>query len=243
MAAGRKSKVKAPRISAPPQITESDFISSTGDTYRTRRQGNTEISDALLSPQTRSTVNSSMDALDNLAQELYRPDARRVNDIANRAQDFYDLQAENINAESDNIRSQTEGSLAKRFGGAYNASFGADALAQVENNRLNRLYDAGKEATLFGEDLYARDEDSRSKRFQLFSNYLTNQYNQQAGLAGNASGLLENEAGRAQDLAITRANLAMKANLANQQAAIQRRGQTLNTAVDVAKLAVAVAAL
>lgn len=217
MSAGRKN-AKTPTIAAPPQVTRYEFNSPLGDRYLTRREGITEISDSILGPQTSRTIQTGQQALKNLADELSSPDARRLNDIGLRARDFYELQAGAINSEADALFSAAQSDLSKRFGGAFNATFGTDYLARLQNNRLSRLYDASKEASLLGEDLYRQDEDSRMKRFTLFQNYLLDEHNKAQGVAGTASDLLQNETNRAQDLAVKRASMVqrtMEMNAAN----------------------------
>ncbi len=235
MSVGKKASVKAPAINAPPQVTQYDFLSPTGDRYTSRRENNFEINESFLTPQTRQTIGTSLDALDNLASELHMPDVRRVNQINQRGLDFYNLQAQGINAEADQIFGKAASDLSKRFGGTYNATFGTDYLSRLENNRLSNLSNAGKEAMLLAEDLYLQDEDSRSRRFGLFNNYLTNEFNKAQSLAGLGGNVLGNEASRAQSLAVNRAQLALNAAHYNQQAALQARQQTLNFYGGIAK--------
>lgn len=220
------------KINAPPAITQYDFTSPTGDQYKSWRKGNTEFGQSFLTPETSRTIQSSKSAMSHLADELNSPDASRLGQIYQASRNFYDLQARNIDSEADAILGQAKSDLSKRFGGAFNATFGTDYLARLENNRLGRLYDAAKEATLFGEDLYSRDEDSRMRRFQLFSNYLNDEYNKATGAATTGSNILQSEANRAQNLAIQRANMANSA-LNREAQARASRASTLNTIIGV----------
>jgi hypothetical protein len=222
MSAGRHpNKITAPKINAPTPVTQYNFSSPTGDTYSTKREGNTQYSQNSLSPQTQSTIYASQNGLQGLAQDLAQPDAQIAQNIAQQSQNFYDLQAQNINNESNSLLSQTASDLSHRFGGAYNATFGALSLGQLQKNRLNQLYNAGKEATLLGQDLYNQNQQNKINRFQVFNNYLNNQYNQANGSNSLGSNLLENEASRAQNLGIDQAKLQEQAALSNQNIANQ----------------------
>lgn len=230
MSAGRQPTVKAPTINAPAPITQADYTTPTGDTYGTWRIGNTQDSQSFLSPQTAGTIQTSQDALQNLAQNLAQPSDQMVQNINQQSQDFYNLQAQNINNESNNEYDQTESDLAKRFGGAYNATFGATTLGQIQKNRLNALATAGEQATLYGQDLYNQDQANQINRFQLFNNYLNNQNNQANTANALDSNLLENEANRGQSLGIAQAQLQQQANLANLNTAMQIRQQKIQAA-------------
>ena len=228
MTLGRKpAKVKNPVIAAPPQITEAAFTAPTQDQYYVQREGNQQQFGANLSPATYQTVQSSQDALQSLADELSSPDEQRMMDIAQKGLDYYALQAQGINAESDERFSQAQSDLAKRFGGAFNSTFGTDFLARLEQNRLSQLSSAAKDASLVAEDLYTQDEESRMRRFELFQNYLTNEHSKAENAWDLGSHLLQDDAARAQNLAITRANLAQNAARYNQQAHLQVRQQRL----------------
>ncbi|MCE3236563.1 MAG: hypothetical protein K0Q50_2754 [Vampirovibrio sp.] len=228
MTLGRKpEKVKTPVISAPPQITQAEFTAPTLDQYQVTRSGNQQQFDAVLSPLTRQTIQSSQEALQSLADELSASDAQRMLDIAGKGLDYYTLQSQGINAEADGIASKAQSDLARRFGGAYNATFGATYLAGLEQNRLAQLSKAAKEATLVAEDLAAQDEESRVRRFALFQNYLTNEQAKAENAWDLGSHLLQDDAARAQNLAITRANLAQNAMRYNQEAQLQVRQQRL----------------
>ena len=230
MSLGRKpAKAKAPVIEAPPQMTHFEFLSPTGDQYNVRRDGSSQFATTTLSPLSSQTVQTGQEALLGLADELIAPDNQRVQDIADKSLDYYILQAQGINAQADDILAQAESDLSKRFGGTYNATFGADYLARLENNRLAQLSTAAKEATLFGEDLYAQDEDSRIRRFELFQDYLTTEFDKANAAWSAGSNTLQNEAGRAQDLAVARANLVQNASRYNQEADLRARQQRLTT--------------
>lgn len=225
MTLGRKpEKVKTPVISAPPQITQAEFTAPTLDQYQVTRSGNQQQFDAVLSPLTRQTIQSSQEALQSLADEL---SAQRMLDIAGKGLDYYMLQSQGINAEADGIASKAQSDLARRFGGAYNATFGATYLAGLEQNRLAQLSKAAKEAALVAEDLAVQDEESRVRRFALFQNYLTNEQAKAENAWDLGSHLLQDDAARAQNLAITRANLAQNAMRYNQEAQLQVRQQRL----------------
>lgn len=229
MPLGRKpEKVKAPVINAPPQITNAEFTSPTQDLYQVQRAGEQQQFSATLSPLTRQTVQSSQEALQSLADELNTPDAQRLYDIANKGLDYYTLQSQGINAEADQLVSKAQSDLSKRFGGAYNSSFGAAFLAKLEQNRLSQLSSAAKDAAMVAEQLYTQDEDSRLRRFALFQNFLTTEQSKAENAWELGSHLLQDDAARAQNLAVTRANLAQNAMRYNQEAQLQVRQQRLD---------------
>jgi hypothetical protein len=228
MSAGRKpNKVSAPVIKAPPPVNSYEFIAPTGDAYQTWRDRNTQYSQNYLTPQTQTTIDASQSGLQGLARDLAQPGDAMVQNINQQSQNFYDLQAQNINTNSDALYSQTASDLAQRFGGAYNATFGALALDQLQKNRLNALYNAGKEATMYGQELYNQNQANQIDRFQVLNNYLNEQYNMALAAHNIGSGLLENEANRGQSLAITQAQLQQQAAMANQNAAQQKAQQRL----------------
>jgi hypothetical protein len=237
MSSGRK-KSKPPKIVAPPPTTRVEVSTPSGDRFVTVKNGSTQTFESYLTPETRSTVEASLKGMQTLAQELNQPDAARQNGIDRRAQDFFDLQAANINSQADSIIAKTRSNLAKRFGGAYNATFGTNLLAGLEGNRLGQLAEASKQASLLGEDLYTADENSRVRRFTMFQNYLADLNNQARGLQSNGSTILLNESQRESDLAVQRANLAMQLYnqdmAANNAQARQDRENVLKTSSQVA---------
>ena len=237
MPAGRKKTISAPVIKAPTPLTQYNFTSPTGDSYATVRDGNSQYTQNLLTPQTAATIQASQNGLQGLAQDLAQPSDQMYQNIAQQSQNFYDLQAQNINNESNTMYDQTASDLSHRFGGTYNSTFGALALDQLQKNRLNALYNASKEATMYGQDLYNQDQSNQINRFQVLNNYLNNLYGQAQSSNELGSNLLENEANRAQNLGISQANLAQRANELNQQvaqAAAKRRMALLNGAVAAA---------
>lgn len=216
MSLGRKkTETKVVKVVAPPPITRVEFNSPTGDRYVTTTKGSNQTFESFLTPTTKLTVEESLKGLQQLAKELNQPDATRQQAITQRSRDFYDLQAAGINSAADAQIAKTRTNLAQRFGGAYNATFGTNMLVQLEGNRLGQLAEAQKQANLLGEDLYKADEDSRIRRFSLFQNYLADLNNQARGLQSNGSSILLNEADRATDLAVQRANLALQASTRN----------------------------
>lgn len=214
MSLGRK-KAKEVKIVAPPPITRVEFNSPTGDRYVTTTSGGKQTFESYLNPTTKMTVQESLKGLNQLAKELNQPDPVRQQAIDQRSRDFYDLQATGINRDADAQISKTRSNLAQRFGGAYNATFGTNLLARLEENRLGQLAEAHKQSALLGEDLYRADENSRIRRFSLFQNYLADLNNQARGLQSNGSSVLLSEANRESDLAVQRANLAMQASNQN----------------------------
>jgi hypothetical protein len=229
MPIGRKpTRVKMPVISAPPQVTNVEFISPLGDQYGMERQDNKQIADATLSPLTAHTIRTSQEALLDLANEFYAPDSERVQDIADKSLDYFELQAQGINTQADDILSQAQSDLSKRFGGTYNATFGADYLSRLENNRLTQLSNAAKEAALVAEEMYSRDEDSRMRRFGLLSDYLSGEFDKASTVWELGANLLQEDANRAQSLATARANLAQNAMRYNQESQLKARQQRLN---------------
>lgn len=236
MSSGKKKSTKV-KIDAPPQIQQVDFSAPTGDRFLSKTQGNSELFESVLSPQTQGTVNESLNALQNLANEINNPDANRLEEIRQRSQDFYDLQAQGINESTDDTLASTQSSLGKRFGGAYNATFGADLLARIEKNRSQQLASARKEAALFGEDLYQSDEDSRLRRFTMFQNYLTDLNNQARGFQGMGGEILANDRQRATSLALERAKLALQAASLDQRARQSRTSALASALGGAASLA------
>jgi hypothetical protein len=227
-------------IDAPPPIQQVDFQSPTGDQYTSAMHNGVETFQSQLGPQTQATVSTSLAALQSLANELQQPDAVRQAAINQRAQDFYNLQAEGINQDADLQLAKTQSDLSKRFGGAYNASFGADLMAQVQNDRLGQLADAHQQASLLGEQLAQNDEDSRLQRFNLFQNYLSGLNDQAQGVQSNSGDILSASVQQANDLAVQKANLASRLLAQNQaasDASAQRRLQTAQIAATVAMAA------
>lgn len=233
MSSGRK-KTKAPTIAAPPQVTQYQFNSPTGDLYSTLREGNIESYNSALTAQKQRAVQTSNQALSDLADDLSYRDSRRAEAIESRARDFYDLQADAINSQANDMLSTAKSDLSKRFGGTYNATFGNDFLARMEKNRLNQLSGASKEASLLAEDMYQQDETSRLNRFILFQNFLNDEHNKALNVAGFASDVLQNEANRAQELAIQRASLAQRANEMNAASDIAARNRRASAITQVA---------
>lgn len=220
MSLGRKKKstTKVVKVVAPPPITRVEFNSPTGDRYVTTTQNGQQTFASYLTPTTRSTVEESLKGLQQLARELNQPDPVRQQAITQRSRDFYDLQSADINAAADTQLARTRSTLSRRFGGAYNATFGTNLLAQIEGSRLGQLSEASKQAALLGEDLFRADEDSRLRRFGLFQNYLADLNNQARGLQSNGTSVLLNESQRASDLAVQKANLALQASRQDAQA-------------------------
>jgi hypothetical protein len=208
MSQGRKKK--EPKIDAPPAVTTTVYTNPLGDQFTSVTSGGAESHSSRLSSGTQAMADESSNALQSLAKELNMPDERRLQAIGDRSRDYYDLQAGGINQDVDDILSRTKSDLNKRFGGAYNATFGTSLLGDIESNRVDRLVDARKESALLGEDLYQQDEDSRIRRFTLFQNYLNDLNNQARGLQSSNAAILANERGRATDVAVDRANLAYR---------------------------------
>ena len=216
MSQGRKSK--KPKIDAPPAVTTTVYTNPLGDQFTSVSSGGAESHSSQLSTGTQAMVDESSNALQSLAKELNAPDVRRLISIGDRSQDYYDLQASGINQDVDDSLARTKSDLNKRFGGAYNATFGTSLLADIEGSRIGRLADSRKDASLLGEDLYQQDEDSRVRRFTLFQNYLNDINNQARGLQTSNATTLANERGRATDVAVDRANLAYRYSELDQRA-------------------------
>jgi hypothetical protein len=236
----KKSSSPKVTIDAPPPIQQVNFNAPTGDQYTSAMQNGVETFQSQLSPQTQATVSTSLAALQSLANELQQPDAVRQAAIDQRSQDFYNLQAEGINQNADLQLAKTQSDLSKRFGGAYNASFGADLMAQLQNERLNQLADAHQQAALLGEQLTQDDQSSRIQRFNLFQNYLSGLNDQAQGVQPNNGDILSASLQQANDLAIQRANLAARLSAQDQaasDASAQRRIQTAQIAAAVAMAA------
>lgn len=210
MSTGRKKETKI-EVKSPPPITKTVYTNPLGDRFVSSISKSTQTHSSSLSPGTRALVNESVAGLQALARELNRPDAERVRQIDDRSRAFFDLQAQGIHQDVDDALARTRSDLNKRFGGAYNATFGTSLLADIEGSRLGRLSNARKEAALLGEDLFRQDEESRLQRFTLFQNYLNDLNNQSRGLQSSQSSILLNERQRGDDMALARANLAMQA--------------------------------
>jgi hypothetical protein len=240
MSLGRKKKETKVKIEAPALITRTTYTNPLGDQFTSSVSKGVEQHSSILSDGTRALVNESMSGLQALARELNAPDERRMRQIGERSQDYYDLQAQGINQDVDDALARTRSDLNKRFGGAYNATFGTDLLASIEGSRLGRLADARKEAALLGEDLFRQDEASRIQRFTLFQNYLNDLNNQARGLQSSNTSILSSERQRDSDLAIARANLAMKYAAEDRQyqaeQAQKNREAAARIALQVAKL-------
>ncbi|MGE0201391.1 MAG: hypothetical protein AB7P76_10535 [Candidatus Melainabacteria bacterium] len=223
MASGRNKSVKIEGGSskAPPPITATDYTLPTGDRYQLETRGGQQSLTSALSPDTQGLVGASQTALTDLARSLGQPDTTRARQIARRAQDFFDLQAGGINADSDALSRQAQSTLARRFGGSLNSTFGADLLSRIENDRLNRLSGARKDASLLGEDLFASDEDSRLRRFTLFQNVLGDLNNQARGFASLGSTVQTSDRERVSRLALAQSSLDQdfSNNLARTEAA------------------------
>jgi hypothetical protein len=227
-------------INAPPQTTQVEFNAPTGDRYLTAQEGNRQVFTSQLGGRTQGTVDAALGGLQQLAQELNQPDSARMADIRQRGQDYYDLQAEGINADADTALSRTRSDLSKRFGGAYNASFGADLLARIENNRIGSLSDARKDASLYAEDLQQSDEASRLNRFTAFQNYLADLNNQAQGYQSFGGSILQQENQRATSLAEQRASIVNRMasdNAAADAQAQEQRARALQAAAAIAMMA------
>lgn len=234
MSLGRKKKETKIKIEAPPRITSTTYTNPLGDQFASSISGGVEQHGSRLSDGTRSLVNESMAGLQALARELKAPDANRARQINARSRDFFDLQAQGINQDVDDSLARTRSDLNKRFGGAYNATFGTDLLASIEGGRIGRLSDARKEAALLGKDLFRQDENSRMQRFTLFQNYLNDLNNQARGLQSSNANILLNERQRDSDLAIARANLAMKYAAEDRQQQAQQDQKNREAAARIA---------
>lgn len=242
MPIGSKKSSSTPKVTidAQPAIQQVDYTSPTGDSYLSGTQRGVETFQSQLNPQTQATVSTSLDALQSLASQLQQPDSVRQAAIDQRSQDFYNLQAKGINLDSNLQLAQTQSDLSKRFGGAYNASFGADLMAQIEKNRLSQLSDAHQQAALLGEDLAQNDQTSRIQRFNLFQNYLAGLNDQAQGIQSNNADILSNSLQQANDLAMQRANLVSRLSAQGQaatDASAQRRIQAAQVAAAIAMAA------
>ena len=224
MSFGSKKSSGDVKVSAPPRITQTDFTLPSGDRFTSRSKGRTQYFESFLNPQSQAVVDESLQGLQGLARELRAPDQDRLKQIAQRGQDFYDLQASGINAAYDDRLKQTQADLNKRFGGAYNATFGTDLIARLENERVGSLGGAMKESGLLAEDLVSADEASRMNRFALFEGFLNNLNAQATGVGSIGSQTLSAERNRATQLAL-------------QQAQLSRQGGGSSGGVDAARMA------
>lgn len=213
MSLGRKSNTKKSDIKIPQAITTTVYNSPTGDQYISRSQGNAQTFTSNLSPGTQGTINESLNGLQNLARELNAPDSERISQINARSRDYYDLQSAGINQDLDDVLARTKSDLNKRFGGSYNATFGTDLLANIEKSRVNQLEDARKQASLYGEDLYQRDENSRAQRFTLFQNYLSDLNNQARGLQSTGAATLNTDRQMQSNATLQRQDLIERYNI------------------------------
>lgn len=220
MSSGRKKSKN--KIKAPPPITRTEYNLPTGDNFTTSTEGGTQRFTSSLSGATSNLVRQSQSGLETLAKELRRPSSQRARDIRKRGDDFFDLQAESINENADDLFKRTQSNLNQRFKGSLNSTFGSDLLSKVEDDRLNRLMRSRKESNLLAEDLFKSDEDSRVRRFALFQNYLSDINNQARGLASQGSNVLSSERARATKVAIAEANLEQRDRQLQDQIAARR---------------------
>ncbi len=228
----KKSKSPEIKISAPPRINQFEFRSPTGDIFKTRKEGTTQISESKLGNFSQGVVSRSQRGISDLASALDRPDAQRASDIRKRSDDQFQIQAQGINQDSDTIFSKARSTLAKRFGGSFNSTFGNDFLARIENNRLGQLTDARRRSSLLGEELALSDEDSKIRRIGVFQSFLNDLNAQAQGFSQTGSSLLQNETRRATDLAISRANLLQRASDQDDNFSLRRRQNSLNQFTD-----------
>ncbi len=219
----KKSKTPKIKISAPPQTQQFEFRSPTGDIFKTRQEGTTQINESQLGSFSQGLVSRSQEGLTSIANALDRPDAQRATDIRKRSDDLFKSQAQGINQDADNIFSKARSTLAKRFGGSFNSSFGNDFLARLENNRLGQLAGARRQSNLLGEQLALSDEDSRIRRAGVFQSFLNDINAQAQGFSQTGSSLLQNETRRASDIAIARAGLLQRAISQENTVASRRR--------------------
>ena len=226
----KKSSGSDIRIAAPPRITQTNYTSPAGDQFITQSQGNTQYFKNILAPKTQQVVDQSLQGLHTLAGQLMTPDQSRVDQINQRAKDFYDVQARGINRIYDDQRKQTQADLNKRFGGAYNATFGADELARVDNNRATELVNRQQQSGLLAEDLKQQDENSQTKRFQLFQNFLASLNGEAQDASSAGSQILATDRSRASQLALQQAQLSQRA-IEQQNASGDQHNQARQQAV------------
>lgn len=231
MSLGRKKTEQTIKVDYPKPVTRTTYTNPFGDRFISTSANGKETYNSKLSSKTQFIVNESLSGLQSLAQELNAPDARRMQQIIDESQGYYDLQADGINEDLDNVLARTKTDLNKRFGGAYNATFGTSMLSGIEGTRIDKLSDARKQAVLLGEDLAQQDEDSRIQRFNLFQSYLNDLSNQARGFQTNSSTVFSTDRQRVGTAALQSQELANNYSLQSDQNAQRARQAAIMLAI------------
>jgi hypothetical protein len=169
MAFGLLKKQKAP-APAEPEVRRFEYYSPTGDTVVSQREGDVQKVYSTLSQQNQSLLNLSQAETERLIRSLGTPDAARQAELKTQSDQLYAQLSDTINKSSDATFDRVRSDNAQRFGGAYNSTFGTQALAQVEGLRQGNLADARLSADGFVDEQKAADEQAKVLRLNTFRN-------------------------------------------------------------------------
>jgi hypothetical protein len=169
MAFGLLKKQKAPEPQrAEPDVRRFEYYSPTGDTVVSQREGDVQKVYSTLSEQNQSLLNLSQAESERLLRSLGTPDAARQRELQTQSDQLYSQLSDTINKSSDATFDKVRSQNAERFGGAYNSTFGTQALAEVEGLRQANLADARNSANSFISEQAAADEEAKLLRLNTF---------------------------------------------------------------------------
>lgn len=157
------------------QTPSLQFVSlkdSLGNVYKVRDTGSGIVDESVLTDETQSQLSIAEKGLGNLLQEMATSQEQRQAFLTQRQKELYTPLASEIgsllNQESSTLRSRE----AKRFGGALNSTFSANALGSLVDSRTRALESAYSGSfTNALKELLDLDQ-SRSIRFNTLANFL-----------------------------------------------------------------------
>lgn len=240
MSFGRKNE---PSVS--PQIKRVISTNPLGDRFVARRSGKTQTFTSQLSGGTQQALNTSRRAGQALLEELARSPASRSNDIRDLANRQFRSQERAITRSANQLLGNARTRLASRFGRSGNSTFGNQLISNLASSQLERLGEARLQSDLLGEDLFARDEQSRLNRLGTFRNVINDIADRDNRFQSIATSTLQNEANRSTRAAISRAQLAQQAQLARRRSSggggsnlfgNSRLGTVLNLGTSIARI-------
>jgi hypothetical protein len=132
---------------------------------------------------------SPFSTLSDFEQKQYLTDQKRLARLtgelmrqpraeAKQAQSFQEMFVNQLRSTIDesvnSSLSDARSDLAKRFGGAYNATFGNDLLSKIEGERFKSIRDAKIDASLMGQQLLENANQARMQKIQLLQGQLSN---------------------------------------------------------------------
>ena len=169
-----KKKKKSEALDAQPSLQSVDFQDVLGNQYRIRDTGAGIVDESILTGETQSQLSVAQKGLGTLLQEMALTQSQRQAEVSNRQKELYDPLAKDINRQANEESSQLRSREAKRFGGALNSTFSANALASLSDVRIRALESAssGSFSNALKELLDA--DQSRSLRFDTLSGFLDN---------------------------------------------------------------------